>query len=193
MKLIDLNLQTLFYADLTQKTQRVSASAWDCLCQDSIRQQSGIISPCRWQAEVSRHCRISERRSEGNRCAAARGSGQAYQDDRIDAEAFGIPAPDIYTGRVLEALSLSGVFRSGVVLIGTTAYQLYPCVVGAYLDETATRTQDADLALARLAVAKLTMAEPLDVILRRADELLAPHYSGKRQDAQAVSLCPDRL
>lgn len=176
MKLIDLNLQTL-YADLTQKISVYRPPHGTV----SVRTVSGnnryyITLPDGRQKYLGT---VGDPKGEAKATAARRLADQAKRTKTIVStlKRSGIPAPDIYTGRVLEALSLSGVFRSGVVLIGTTAYQLYPCVVGAYLDETATRTQDADLALARLAVAKLTMAEPLDVILRRADGSFAPHYS----------------
>ena len=52
----------------------------------------------------------------------------------------GIPGPTAGMGRVLDALANAGLFRRGAVLVGTAAYQLYPCMVGAYLSGGALQT-----------------------------------------------------
>jgi hypothetical protein len=78
-----------------------------------------------------------------------------------------IPAPSLPLGRVLEVIANEGLFRQGVVLVGTAAYQTYPCLVGAYLPSSALSTSDADLLVSSF-VAK---EEPQDLekILQRAD------------------------
>ena len=76
----------------------------------------------------------------------------------------------IYTrGASSPPLPKAGLFERGVVLVGTAAFQLYPCVVGAYLSKAAIMTQDVDLSIARLAVPRMIGSEPLEVILRRSD------------------------
>ena len=47
------------------------------------------------------------------------------------------------------------------MLVGTAAFQLYPCVVGAHLSSAALMTQDVDLAIARLAVPRMIARESL--------------------------------
>ena len=88
----------------------------------------------------------------------------------------GVRGPGIEFGQLLDALSEAGLFEKGVVLIGTVAFQLYPPVVGAYLDDASSRTQDADLALARIALLRLVEAEDFGKILARADPTFQPHW-----------------
>ena len=78
-----------------------------------------------------------------------------------------LPAPSMVLGRVLEAVANAGLFKKGVVLIGTAAYQTYPCLVGAHLPATAVMTNDADLLVSSFAADN----EPHDMekILQRAD------------------------
>ncbi len=86
-----------------------------------------------------------------------------------------IPSPSLPLGRVLEVIANEGLFRQGVVLVGTAAYQTYPCLVGAYLPSSALSTGDADLLVSSF-VAK---EEPQDLekILQRADPTFRAHMS----------------
>jgi hypothetical protein len=86
-----------------------------------------------------------------------------------------IPAPSLPLGRVLEVVANAGLFKQGVVLVGTAAYQTYPCLVGAYLGSSALTTSDADLLVSSF-VAK---GEPQDLekILQRADPTFKAHMS----------------
>jgi hypothetical protein len=78
-----------------------------------------------------------------------------------------IPGPSLPLGRVLEAVANAGLFKQGVILVGTAAYQTYPCLVGAYLPSSALMTNDADLLVSSF-VAK-DEPQDLEKILRRAD------------------------
>jgi hypothetical protein len=81
-----------------------------------------------------------------------------------------VGAPDAYMGRLLETIAEAGLFEQGAVLVGTAAYQNYPCVVGAYLN-FGLLTQDADVAVPL----GVTLSGPIDdqvtleMILKRAD------------------------
>ena len=102
----------------------------------------------------------------------------------------GLPAPITELGRVLEALASADLFRKGVVLVGTAAYQCYSPLVAALLPAASMMTQDVDLATASLALSagegrdpasnnKSQTGEPrssssLEDILRRAD----PTFTG---------------
>jgi hypothetical protein len=88
-----------------------------------------------------------------------------------------VPAPDIYTGKILDVMANAGLFEAGAVLVGTIAYQMYPCIVGAYLSAGALQTNDADIALTQIAIRSLQAKEHLDVILRRADKTFQPKFS----------------
>ncbi len=86
-----------------------------------------------------------------------------------------IPAPTLPLGRVLEVIANAGLFSKGIVLVGTAAYQVYPCLVGAYLPSSALMTNDADLLVSSFA----SSDPPLDLeeILRRADPTFKAHMS----------------
>lgn len=85
-----------------------------------------------------------------------------------------IPGPSLALGRVLEVIANAGLFKQGLVLVGTAAYQTYPCLVGAYLPSGALMTNDADLL-----VASFVAPEPQDLekILQRADPTFKAHMS----------------
>lgn len=78
----------------------------------------------------------------------------------------GIGAPSFDIGRTLVALSEAGLFSKGVVLIGTGAYQVYPCLVGAALESGSLTTQDVDIAVATVAIKN---GVPLLDVLKNAD------------------------
>ncbi|MBS0237611.1 MAG: nucleotidyltransferase domain-containing protein [Proteobacteria bacterium] len=78
-----------------------------------------------------------------------------------------IPGPSLPLGRVLEAIANAGLFENGVILVGTAAYQTYPCLVGAHLPSSALMTNDADL----LVTSFVSKDDPKDLeeILQRAN------------------------
>ncbi|MGE0024126.1 MAG: GSU2403 family nucleotidyltransferase fold protein [Hyphomicrobium sp.] len=86
-----------------------------------------------------------------------------------------IPGPSLVLGRVLEAVANADLFKQGLVLIGTAAYQTYPCVVGAHLPSGALMTNDADLLVSSF----VSKGEPqdLEAILQRADPTFKAHMS----------------
>jgi hypothetical protein len=86
-----------------------------------------------------------------------------------------IPGPSLPLGKVLEAIANAGLFKQGVVLVGTSAYQTYPCLVGAYLPSSALMTNDADLLVSSF-VAR-DGPQDLEKILQRADPTFKAHLS----------------
>ncbi len=90
----------------------------------------------------------------------AEAAAQRYRDDMEEGrqrrrtvsalKRLGIPAPPLEAGRVLEALARAGLFEAGGVLVGTTAYQCYPCIVGHMLPSASLATRDVDLSIARM-------------------------------------------
>jgi hypothetical protein len=76
-------------------------------------------------------------------------------------------SPSLSLGRVLEVVANEGLFKQGVMLIGTAAYQTYPWLVGAYLPSSALMTNDADLLVSSF-IAK-DDPQDLEAILQRAD------------------------
>jgi hypothetical protein len=85
-----------------------------------------------------------------------------------------IPAPTLAVGRVLEAVSKAGLFRRGITLVGTAAYQTYPCVIGSYLPTAAFTTNDVDLSVVEFEPGD--NEEDIEVVLRRANPTFKPRW-----------------
>jgi hypothetical protein len=85
------------------------------------------------------------------------------------------PAPSLVLGRILEVLANAGLFRRGMTLVGTAAYQTYAGIVGSYLPATALMTNDVDLSVAQFVAA--ADEEDIETILKRADSSFEPHWS----------------
>jgi hypothetical protein len=60
----------------------------------------------------------------------------------------GIQGPSQEVGRVLEVMSRAGLFRTGLVLVGTIAFQTYPILLGYDLSGSGMMTQDVDFVAA---------------------------------------------
>jgi len=84
-----------------------------------------------------------------------------------------IPGPTATLGKVLDTVAHAGLFRRGVVLVGTAAYQCYPPLLGAILPSATIMTQDADLATADLALDAEIEGDSMATILQRADASFA--------------------
>lgn len=60
-----------------------------------------------------------------------------------------MPTPTTGTGKLINALSRAGLFRSGGILAGTHAFGLYALELGVRLRDTLVLTEDVDIAAAR--------------------------------------------
>jgi hypothetical protein len=76
--------------------------------------------------------------------------------------AAGLPALDQASGKIINALAKSGVFRLGGTLVGTHAYRLYDAALGAHVaTPSAAITEDVDIAsFEKLALAIDDAADP---------------------------------
>lgn len=176
MKPIPLNLQTL-YADVAQRVGHDIARAATI----SRRLEGGQR---RLYATFSDKRQIylgtaGEADAEAKAAAHQRAAADAKLTQKTVSvlKRAGVPAPDLATGKLLAVLSAAGLFERGVTLIGTVAFQLYPCPLGAFLSAAAMQTQDADLAISRLAIPQVAGAEPIEKTLQRADPSFAAAMS----------------
>jgi hypothetical protein len=81
-----------------------------------------------------------------------------------------LPAPDPFTGDVVEALGTAGLFRLRGVLVGTVAFQCYAGILGVRLASTALQTSDVDFAQFHpVSVAVDDTLPPILDILRAVD------------------------
>lgn len=82
----------------------------------------------------------------------------------------GLPAPDRFTGDVVEALAAAGIFRLRGVLVGTVAFQCYAGLLGVRLGGSALQTGDADFAqFHAISAAVEDSLPPMLEILQRVD------------------------
>jgi hypothetical protein len=82
----------------------------------------------------------------------------------------GLPAPERFTGDVVEALSSAGFFRVRGVLVGTVAFQCYAGFLGVRLPSAAMQTGDADFAqFHSISGAIEDSVPPILEILRKVD------------------------
>jgi hypothetical protein len=182
LKPIPLNLQTL-YADLAQKMEfarRVPA----VISRRRVRRRTYIYAKEKHgHAQVQRYLG-----PEGDPQVNAEAS--ALREEAANAKLrrqivsilkrAGVPAPILPVGKLLEALSRANYFDNGLILVGTVAYQTYPCLLGYHLKAGTLTTQDADFVVA--SVGDFRSDASLTEVLRRADPTFQPqatlHRSG---------------
>lgn len=82
------------------------------------------------------------------------------------------PAPSLALGRILEVLANAGLFKRGMTLVGTGAYQTYAGATGYYLPSATYATNDADLSVAEFLPG--TDEEDIESILKRANPTFRP-------------------
>ena len=135
MKQVPLNLLTL-YADLMQRSQTEGLPAATI----SRRLEQGkrrLYDDIRSGGKREQHYlgTVGDPDAENKANAYRRAADHARDKRKIVStlKAAGIPAPPLVAGRLLEALSASGLFDCGMMLVGTVAFQTYPCLVGGYL------------------------------------------------------------
>ena len=177
MRPIPLSLQTL-YADLLQNVgladvEHGSVSVRKIKGKDYLYVTTKDGSKRRQKSLGPADDAAAQAKAEEIRQAAARARELRTTVSALK-KAY-IPGPSLPLGRVLEVIANAGLFKQGVVLVGTAAYQTYPGLVGAYLPSSALMTNDADLPVSTF-VAK---AEPQDLekILQRADPTFKAHMS----------------
>jgi hypothetical protein len=82
----------------------------------------------------------------------------------------GLPAPDRFTGDVVDALAEAGLFRLRGVLVGTVAFQCYAGLLGVRLGGSAIQTGDADFAqFHAISASEEDTLPPMLEILRKID------------------------
>jgi len=178
MRVMPLNFQTM-YADLLQSRGLADGEDHGSVSVRKIKgkeyfyvtTKDGATRKQRSLGPVTNTAAQEE--AEAIRAAAERAKGLRTTVSALK-KAY-IPSPSLPLGRVLEAVSNAGLFKQGVILVGTAAYQTYPCLVGAYLPSSALTTNDADLLVSSFVAAD----EPVDLeaILKRADPTFRAHMS----------------
>ncbi|MGQ0672208.1 MAG: GSU2403 family nucleotidyltransferase fold protein [Hyphomicrobium sp.] len=175
MRAIPLNLLTL-YADLMQSvedhvrpgslaTKTVSGRKYVYL---TVKDGSTRIERYVGAADDTAVVELSKRvRRAAERASARRNTVSLLKRARI-------PAPTLTQGRILQVLANAGLFKRGMTLVGTVAFQSYPCIVGYHLGATAYATNDIDLSVAEFIAAD--KEEDIGSTLKRADPTFEPRW-----------------
>jgi len=88
---------------------------------------------------------------------------------------FRLPRPKPEIGDVIEALAKAGAFRLRAVLVGTTAYQTYPAMLGVTLPNPSLQTDDIDIAqFEDVSVAVTDRTRSAIDVLQEADDTFRP-------------------
>lgn len=102
----------------------------------------------------------------------------------------GLPAPDRFTGDIVEAFWKNGIFRLRAVLVGTAAFPCYSGLLGLKFPSAPMQTGDIDFAQFHSVSASVeaTLPPVLDV-LREVDPSFreVPHMADNRQAAQFIN------
>lgn len=81
-----------------------------------------------------------------------------------------LPAPEPFTGNIVEALAAAGLFRVRGVLVGSVAFQCYPGLLGVRMPSSSMQTGDADFAqFHSISVAVEDSIPPIVDLLRAVD------------------------
>jgi hypothetical protein len=174
MRPIPLNVMTL-YADLAQRlalqdvkpgsisTKKVGGKAYlYAVERDGRARIQRFLGPIESPAAQQQAGRI---RQAAERARELRNTVTLLKNARV-------PGPSLILGRILQVVANAGLFERGVTLVGTAAYQTYPCIVGSYLSAATLSTNDVDLSLSEFVAA--AEEEDFETILKRADPTFAP-------------------
>lgn len=179
MRHIPLNLMTL-YADLSQSVGTFDARPGSIATKSVKKRKYLYVTTKDGSVRVERYLGIADDPDvidQANRIRQAAEQAKALRNTVSLLKQSRIPAPSLVLGRILEVVANAGLFKRGVTLVGTAAYQTYACVIGAYLQAAALLTNDVDLSVAKFVASD--DEEDIESILKRADPTFRPHWGAE--------------
>jgi len=174
MRAIPLNLMTL-YADLAQSVGTLAATPGSIATKTVGKKRYLYATHKDGSARIERYLGPAEdedAKKQAEEIRQAAEQAKAMRNTVSLLKQARIAAPSLAQGRILEVLANAGLFRRGMTLVGTVAYQTYACIVGAHLGAAAYATNDIDLSVAEFAAAD--EEEDIEAILKRADPSFRP-------------------
>ena len=176
MRPIPLNLMTL-YADLAQNIDLLDATPGSIATK---KRKYVYVTRKDGSARVERYLGVADDPAVEDEVARIRQAAEhakALRNTVTMLKQGRIAAPSLVLGRILEVLANAGLFKRGMTLVGTAAYQTYSCVLGAYLPSSALMTNDIDLSVAEFVASD--EEEDIESILKRADPTFKPHWGAE--------------
>ena len=175
MRAIPLNLMTL-YADLLQSAERSGEKLAGSVAVKTVKKKKYCYHTTKdGSARIERYLGPADDPSVQEQVAVIKAAAEHAKERRSTVSALKnarIASPSLVQGRILEVISNAGLFQRGMTLVGTVAYQTYPCLIGAHLPASAFATNDIDLSVAEFVAAD--EEEVIESILKRADPTFNP-------------------
>jgi len=175
MRSIPLNLMTL-YADLLQSTRGPGDEVAGSVALKTVKKKRYYYHTIKdGSSRVERYLGPADDPATVERVATIKAAAAQAKERRATVTALKsarIASPSLVQGRVLEVLANAGLFERGMTLVGTVAYQTYPCLIGAHLPASGFATNDIDLSVAEFVAED--GEEDIEAILKRADPTFGP-------------------
>lgn len=174
VRLIPLNLMTL-YADLLQEAGNLPDKPGS-ISTKTVKKRKYLYHTYKdGGARIERYLGsaddpVVQERTRAIRVASER--AKARRSTVTLLKSARIAAPTLVQGRILEVLANAGLFERGATLVGTVAYQTYPCILGAHLPASAFATNDIDVSVAEFVASN--EEEDIETTLKRADPTFTP-------------------
>lgn len=177
MRPIPLNLMTL-YADLLQSVEMQDTPAGSIAIKTVKNKKYAYFTAKDGATRVEKYLGAADDPSVAQRIESIREAAERAKSLRSTVsllKAGRLPSPSLVLGRILEVLANAGLFKQGMTLVGTAAYQTYAGMLGYYAPAATLMTNDVDLSLAEFVPA--SDDQDLEKILRRADPTFKPIWS----------------
>jgi hypothetical protein len=171
MRAIALNLMTL-YADLLQSVEMGDGLPGSVAIK---RNKYAYVTTKDGSARIEKYLGASDDpdvKQEMERAKHAAERARSLRNTVTVLKRSRFPAPSLVLGRILEVLSNAGLFKRGMTLVGTGAYQTYAGITGYLFPSASYTTNDADLSLAEFVPGK--DEEDIESILKRANPTFKP-------------------
>ena len=176
MRQIPLNTMTLF-ADLLQNLEMGDAVAAS-IATKTIKKKKYVYATSRdGSARIEKYLGLADDPAvqvEVERFRNAAGRAKSRRNTVTLLKGARVPAPTLVLGRILEVIANAGLFKRGVTLVGTSAYQTYAGVLGFYLPTSTYSTNDVDISVAEFVPGE--HEEDFGEILKRADPTFGPDW-----------------
>jgi len=171
---IPLNLMTL-YADLLQSLTLDDEPAGSIAIKTVKKRKYAYVTTKDGRVRVERYLGLADDPNVQHQIARVRRAAELAKSRKNTVSLLKrgrFPSPSLPLGRILEVIANAGLFKRGMTLVGTAAYQAYAGVLGHYAPAAALMTNDADLSIAEFVPDE--KEEDIEQILKRADSTFAP-------------------
>ncbi len=177
MRPIPLNLMTL-YADLLQSVELQDTPAGSIAIKTIKSKKYAYLTTKDGAARIEKYLGAADDPFVVQQIETIKEAAQRARSRRNTVSLLKrarLSSPSLVLGRILEVLANAGLFKQGMTLVGTAAYQTYAGILGYYPPAATLMTNDVDLSLAEFVSAH--DGQDFEKILLRADPTFKPMWS----------------